>query len=364
MTITPVPDGVDAITPEWLTAVLAVAVDLGDARIVAVTVNAVGTGQMCDSFRVGLTFDIEPPAGVPSSVIAKLPSSDARSRATGLSTRAYEFEVLFYQRLAPESSIRTPEAYHLGLDTETGCFVLLLEDLAPARQGDQLAGCTVAQAELAVQELVGLHAPWWGRREIFEAGWLRRHGQGMGAVFGPMWARFQARYEDRLNGDVRAAGDAFADVAGPYEIPPRWEHSTVVHGDYRLDNMLFGGSAGGAPIAVVDWQGVSIGRGPSDVAYFLGAGLVEEDRRGHEIRLLGEYYSSLIANGVQGYEWDACWRDYRIGAFSGLVTTVAASTLVKRTERGDDMFMAMARRHALQILDLDAAGAVRTLKLS
>ena len=35
--------------------------------------------------------------------------------------------------------------------------VLVLEDLAPAEQGDQIAGCTVGQAELAVDEAARLH---------------------------------------------------------------------------------------------------------------------------------------------------------------------------------------------------------------
>ena len=33
---------------------------------------------------------------------------------------------------------------------------------------------------------------------------------------------------------------------------------------------------------------------------------------------------------------------------------VGASMLVERTERGDDMFMAMAHRHAAHAIDLDA----------
>ena len=33
---------------------------------------------------------------------------------------------------------------------------------------------------------------------------------------------------------------------------------------------------------------------------------------------------------------------------------IVASTLVRRTDRGDEMFIAMADRHARQALDLDA----------
>ena len=38
-----------------------------------------------------------------------------------------------------------------------------MEDVAPARQGDQLTGCSVEHAEMVIDEAVGLHAPTWGR---------------------------------------------------------------------------------------------------------------------------------------------------------------------------------------------------------
>ena len=43
------------------------------------------------------------------------------------------------------------------------------------------------------------------------------------------------------------------------------------------------------------------------------------------------------------------------GAFAGFVVTVVASMIVERTARGDEMFVAMARRHARHALDLGAA---------
>ena len=66
------------------------------------------------------------------------------------------------------------------------------------------------------------------------------------------------------------------------------------------------------------------------------------------------YWEALRARGVADYGWETCWRDYRRMAFSGIVIAVVASMIVVQTERGDDMFMAMASRHAQQVLDLDA----------
>ena len=44
-------------------------------------------------------------------------------------------------------------------------------------------------------------------------------------------------------------------------------------------------------------------------------------------------------------------RDAVLGTAGGYLMAVLASQVVERTERGDDMFVAMATRHAGQIAD-------------
>ena len=45
----------------------------------------------------------------------------------------------------------------------------------------------------------------------------------------------------------------------------------LVHGDYRLDNMLFGEAGAERPLTVVDWQTVTWGPATTDASYFLAA---------------------------------------------------------------------------------------------
>ena len=348
-------DTPDALTPAWLTEALASAGTLDGASVTSVALTPVGTGQMCDSVRLQLTFD--GPTDAPPTIIAKLPAADPTSRATALALRSYETEVRFYQQLAPSLPIRTPHVFHAEIDVETASFVLLLEDLAPARQGDQLTGCSPDEAVVAVDELVKLHAPRWDDPTLTDLEWLHRDPEsgnafllGMLPVF---WDGFRERYADRIGPDVHEAGDALFGQLERYVLRDA-SPLTVVHGDYRLDNLLFGGPDGGAPIAVVDWQTSAHGNGLGDVAYFIGAGLLAEDRREHERDLVRRYHDGLVATGVKGYEWEDCWTDHRRGTWGGLVMAVAASMLVERTDRGDEMFLVMAHRHARHALDLDA----------
>ena len=107
-------------------------------------------------------------------------------------------------------------------------------------------------------------------------------------------------------------------------------------------------------VAVVDWQSLTLANPLNDVAYFLGAGLLPEVRRAAERDIVEDYHRKLCEAGVAGYSWERCWTDYRRGVFAGFAVTVVASMLVEQTERGDQMFTAMARRHARHALDLGA----------
>ena len=345
-------DTPEALTPEWLTAALTASGTLAGARVVTAAPEPLGTGQMCDSVRIRLSYD-EPGAG-PATLVAKLPAADEGSRATAKAFRSYEKEVRFYQQLADRLPVRTPRVHHADLDPETASFVLLLEDLDPARPGDQLRGCDVEVAAAAVAELVKLHAPLWGDPSLARLDWLHGDPEGRGSllkeVLPLLWAGFQERYAAELLPHVKQAGDVYF---GRLDAGPAGDRArTITHTDYRLDNLLI---APDGRVTVVDWQTCGTGVGPSDLAYFLGAGLAPEVRREAEERLVDDYHDGLLAGGVSGYDRDECWLDYRRGTWSGRSMAVLASMSVKRTDRGDRMFLTMADRHARHALDLDAA---------
>jgi len=349
----PIADAPDALTPAWLTDALEGHLD--GAVVVGADLTPVGTGQMCDSVRIALRYDRETDA--PATVVAKLPAADETSRATALALGSYENEVRFYQQLAPELPIRTPTVFHADIDVETASFVLLLEDLAPAAQGDQLTGCTPDEAKVAVDELVRLHAPRWDDPELESYAWLHRDPEGnqqfMTMLLPTLWDGFRERYAADLGPEVHEVGDVLFAHLGSFLTSDSRPH-TIVHGDYRLDNLLFDPTPGGTPIAVVDWQTCTHGPALNDVAYFIGAGLIAEHRRDVEEELVRGYHAGLLAAGVAGYDWDRCWLDYRRGTVAGLIMAIAASMLVERTDRGDQMFLTMADRHSRHALDLEA----------
>ena len=292
---------------------------------------------------------------MPRSLVGKFPSDDPTSRQTGVQLRNYRKEVAFYRDLRSQVRIRTPRCYFAEIVGDGPEHMLLLEDLAPAEQGDQLRGCSPAVARAAVLELVGLHAPSWCDASLRGIDWLGEPNELLvqvgRALYRAQLPAFLARFESRLEPDEAKLIEQVAESQGP-PFEPLGDVFSLVHVDYRLDNLMVDTRSEPPGISVVDWQSLTLGRPLSDVAYFLGAGLLPEVRRAEERELVAAYHRALEKAGVASYSLDRCWQDYRRGAFAGFAVTVVASVMVQQTERGDEMFTAMARRHARHALDL------------
>jgi hypothetical protein len=348
----PTPESINA---SWLTERLREAGHV-TAVVREVTATRVGTGQIGKCIRFDMRIE-GGSASTPHSLIGKFPSDDPTSRTTGVQLRNFIKEVSFYRELASRLTISIPRCYYAAIQGEGPEFALLLEDLAPATQGDQMAGCTADVARSAVLELVGLHAPSWCDASLRGIVWLGEPSEPM-IELGRMLYRtqlpgFLERYGSRLEADEAAIITRVADSTGaPFELLR--DPFALVHVDYRLDNLLIDASKTPPRISVVDWQSITLGNPLSDVAYFMGAGLVPANRREVERDIVRAYHQALGRAGVANYPFERCWNDYRRGAFAGFAVTVIASMMVEQTARGDEMFVAMARRHSRHAIDLDA----------
>ena len=336
--VAPVVREVGDLTAEWLGAVLG-------REVEGFECERIGTGQMSVSYRV--TFDEG------DAVVVKLAATDPTSRATGVGLGAYEREIRFYRELAERIGGPVVACHASLFDAAEGWFTLVLEDVSPARQGDQIAGCSVEQARLAMRELAKIHAPVFADPQLGATPWLNQESPLDQAMMAQLLPAFVERYGDRVAPEhLEVCERLVASLDGWSAERP--QPLGLVHGDYRLDNMLFGEPGAAREFAIVDWQTVSWGAAMTDAAYFLGCSLSAEDRRAHEEELVRAYHEDLLAAGVRGFDWEQCWTGYRRQTFLGIVMVVAPAMIVERTERGDDMFMTSLERFATQVLDLDA----------
>ena len=323
----------DEITAEWWEQTLGAAPRLWRWE-------PIGTGQVGDSVR----FHLDWPGGDgPATLAGKFAAADPTSRGTAAMLGLYRKEVSFYRQIAPQLPVRTPQVLGADIADDGASFVLLFEDMGPARGGNQLAGCSLADAREGVRQAAALHAPSWHNPAMLDLDWLQPSEQAAAqvrALYPQAQTVFRERYADVLEPEFMALCEELAEVTAATERPT--EKVSLVHGDFRLDNLLFDVKGGAEPIAVLDWQTLTIGNGLTDIGYFLGCGIGDELRRAHERELLDLYCAEMTARGVP-LTLETIWHDYVLGALHGVSTAVFSAAFVVRTERGDANFLSMAR---------------------
>lgn len=361
---------IEEVTVEFLSEALSI------PGIVSFTSHRIGTGQVGEVHRLFLNYGPEDagPEGDqerPPTVILKIPSPNARSRASAVSLGIYEYEARFYTELAPglpeAARASVPACRHAGFDPETVLGSLVLEDAGlGAVAGDDLRGARRAEALLAMRALGRLHGAL--RPALLDparAAWLVREPDANGAFFHEIFLAFRARYGDRVAPDHMTiierwipAFDWF--VEQQLASPP--DKVGVRHGDFRLDNLIY---LGGGRIKVVDWQCIAAGPLVGDVAYFLGCSLTTENRRAWQDDLLKEYCDALAEASPPEFgptlTLEQVRHELRLQTLGSVTMSLVSSIMVDPTERGDDMFMTLIARECELVKDVDALALLPAL---
>jgi hypothetical protein len=356
----PLPTTLEGLTPEWLTGALRRGGALPDGSVTSVAAEVIGAGVgfIGTVARLTLTYDAKPP-GTPATVIAKLPSDDPGSRMVGVAFGLYEREVRFYSDLAGECGLPAPKAYFSEYDAAAGQAAILLEDLCAGAFGDQVAGATLAEAEMAIDALGPFHAKWWQSPALAEYPWITSGietiRQPIQMMYAAVWPVALERFGHLLPEDLRALIPDFGrrTMAALDEMALGPE--TLCHGDYRTDNMFFGAAGSNRPLVVCDWQGPGRATGVVDAAYFIAGSLEPAARRQHEDDLLRRYHHHLLEGGVKDYSFEQLKTDYR-GYFAGVIagSVVLLGTLPEGNDRGRRLIETSIDRFITAMQDHDS----------
>ena len=348
-----IPQRSKELTAEWFTEIMG-----RDATVSAVRREDIGTnvGFMGEVIRCHLTWDTmsEPTSNptsdhttdtdLPTSVIVKVPTQVDANFAAGDALQSYEREIVVYQKLRPSLGLPMPEFIYGAMDPDPAPwmqrlvlflfehlpigainwviaqflklsgkskrrYILVLEDIADARAPSQMAGGSLDDARQSLEVLARFHPTNWMRTDAAETYERIWHADRASRVF-------QASYVRNREGFVERFGEAIGPerLARLDEIQTRVpeisaelgrEPWSLLHGDYRLDNVLFRPNG---EIVVLDLQGLGSGRPAIDVAYFITTALTG-DHREQEQNLLRTYHDALIAAGVTGYSFDTLTHD-------------------------------------------------------
>lgn len=312
-----IPVTIDDVTSDWLASVTGL-------PITGVEIEQIGQGIGVSSavYRVACRGE-----DCPASLVVKLPALDENAVFTSSVLRMYIREVRFFEQLAAEAPIRVPAGLFGAVDEETSQFVLVMEDLGALRVVDQNQGMDVVDARQCVDELATWHATWWGIADPFVTSGAAVsladpiYPAVLPLVFGEGWAKLE---------------EELGDIAEPIRrVAPTWSErmpgllsslaaapATIIHGDYRGDNILF---ADDGSVALLDFQLTGVGSAAYDLAYFVTQSLDPATAGRHERDLFDRYLQALVAADVPESETAGLWEDYRRAALFCLVYPVVAS---------------------------------------
>ena len=312
------------------------------AAVLDVSREVIGTGVgfVGEIHRCSLMWDANRD-DLPTSVIVKVPSKLPLNRSLGEGLQLYEREVVAYEKLSRNMGLPMPSVLYSAMDDDPTPwldtvitflfsrlplggvswltvkfielasknpklrrYVLVLEDIADARPPSQVEGGSLDDALISLATLARFHAHHWMNEEsiaVSDRIWaLNRLPKVSQASYARNREEFIGRFGE-LVGDEKMrviddTQDRLEDLLAPLAQDP-W---TLLHGDYRLDNIMFRPNG---EIVVIDYQLLSKGRPGWDVAYFITTAL-SADYKSEEETMLKHYHETLLRAGITNYSFE------------------------------------------------------------
>jgi hypothetical protein len=316
-----------------------------DASVASVEAEriAVGEGFLGELARLTLTY--ADGAVGPSSVIAKIPTTESGLKPIGLMLDTYEREYRAYAEVTPHLQLRTPGVHYNERERGTDDYCLILEDIGHLDRGDHHAGGTLTQARAAIVAAAGLHGRWWGR--VDDLDWVPPIDSPLNMGLQGMCEESFPLVADRLGAaiglDLLRHLEQFIATCSDMLVAYGENSHTLQHGDFRLDNMFFDGDE----LVMLDWQLVSRGDGFGDVCPFLASNFDSEFRRQHELDLLRLYHETINGLGAGLVDFDDVLWNYRFNLnFWFAMYCHGAVTAGESNQRGEELMERMVLRGA------------------
>ncbi|MCP5028382.1 MAG: phosphotransferase [Actinomycetia bacterium] len=345
------PTKIEEVTVPWLNGVLSAAG--GGGQVVGFSSERIGegVGLMGKLDRISVEWQSAGP-DAPTSVVGKFATDNPEALEVVKSFNFYEKEVNFYNTMADRTLSRTPVCHAAEYDGDSETFILLFEDVSTGEMGDQVAGATASQVEATAEELVKLHASWWGNDEVGASEWIYPlshplYTQGIPMAldgYHPISSQIldMPGWYDRYRASIGSLLERAA--AMPW---------TLCHGDARLDNLFF--DVGPDSLAVIDWQIIIQGPGVYDLAYFMSQSAPVDLRRDMESDVVTHYRDRLIELGIDPPSRAELWDAYRLATIMCTVyPVVGGGTVDPEDERGVALARAMIDRSVTASEDLGA----------
>lgn len=348
----------ELLTTEWLTDMLRSAAQLPDdqeVRKFSVQSIGDGVGMVGKVVRVTLAYQ-DPGVAAPTSIVIKFAHEAEANRAIALNLRVYEREVTFYNHIAGSVRVPKPACYFAAVGHRTGECIVVLEDMRRYRAGDQLVGVGLDEATQVIDALTPLHAAYWDNtaqaflRDAMRVGstFIEPYMQCVEAT----WTNCIAQFGYCIPAEVADSLPEYVEGLRRLHVLLGERTQTLLHGDVRMDNVMFNAGDHDRPVVLVDWQALMISNPLHDLALMLSMSATTDTRRSIEDDLIRYYYSKVVALGVAGYSVEQCFDDYDLEALYLMsVALIMGGAFDPANERGKRLAEEVLRRACATVVD-------------
>lgn len=366
-----IPENTISIEPDWLNEVLHKNNFLQKANIASVSHEpwGIGEGYTSDLARLTIKYDGDFPE-LPETMIAKWPATFESAFNMGMQFGIYEKEIKFYKEIRPVSPVRTPNVIYSDIDMESKKFALILEDCSHCEKIDFIKGLTLEQTRNIILALADFHARWWDSEDLFSYDWMPKPRSaisqlavGMFKGLYPMCMGSEEFKSFLPEGGLKICEKIEKEFNWLYMSPEAIPDNnlTLVHFDFRSDNIFYDKNNKTQPVLIFDWGTVLISGGVLDVAYLLGGSVQTDLRRKIEKDILKLYMNRLSEKGVDlsDLSFDQVWEFYLRGLCSNLfIPVIAFINLDMSAERAKLLYEVGFKRIFAAISDNDATDAL------
>jgi len=302
----------EAITDQWLTAVLCKAVP--GAAVFSHRLSVIDDGSS-NRRKIYLDYnDAGTVAGLPPALFCKATHGLTNRILCGISGGVHS-ETNFYLNIRPLLNIEAPVTVHAKYDPDSFLSIIMLIDLSDSVSEfcSHRTVMTKARVESQMKLLAEMHGRGYTDQRVTKE-----------MVTLPSWQQY---FRNTLDFGLQSgACNGFRDAEAV--IPPRlfarseevWPATlasvalhdhlpvTLTHGDVHVKNWYVAGSG---EMGLSDWQVTSRGHWCRDLAYTISTALTPEDRRAWEQDLIKFYLEKLAETGGPVLDFSQAWTLYR-----------------------------------------------------